>query len=104
MTGGISGTVTDPTGAEAGILDGDHQPERIPYFNETVDVALGQIATASIKLVVGNVAETGEVSAQGCSRPKMPISAPPTTQVQRAGWCGFTEELPSSQRFDEGSI
>jgi hypothetical protein len=97
VTGGISGTVTDPSGAvissatinlksnttgetqttitgatglynfpllKPGSYTVSISQTGFRTFNETVDVPLGQIATANIKLVVGNTSETVEVSGQ----------------------------------------
>jgi hypothetical protein len=97
VTGGISGTVTDPSGAvvpnasvklksnstgetqttnsgatglynfpllKPGTYTVSISQTGFRSFNETIDVPLGQIATANIKLVVGNTSETVEVSGQ----------------------------------------
>jgi hypothetical protein len=97
VTGGLSGTVTDPTGAvisnakvnlksnsegsvqttitgatglynfpllKPGTYTVSISQSGFQSVNESVDVQLGQIATANLKLVVGNTAETVEVSGQ----------------------------------------
>src|SRR5579863_3100632 len=97
VTGGISGTVTDPSGAvvpnanvnlksngtgetqttitggtglynfpllKPGSYTVSISQSGFRTFNETLDVPLGQIATANIKLVVGNTSESVEVSGQ----------------------------------------
>jgi hypothetical protein len=97
VTGGISGTVTDPSGAimpnakvslksnstgetqttNTGSTGSFSFPLLKPgsysvtisqtgfrSVNETIDVVLGQIVTANLKLVVGNTSETVEVSGQ----------------------------------------
>src|SRR5579863_6760230 len=97
VTGGISGTVTDPSGAvvpnakvslksnstgetattntsstglynfpllKPGSYTVTISQSGFRSFSDTVDVLLGQISTANIKLVVGNTSETIEVSGQ----------------------------------------
>jgi hypothetical protein len=97
VTGGIAGTVTDPTGAvvsnakvnlksnttgetqitnttstglfnfpllKPGSYTVSISQSGFRSYNDTVEVQLGQITTANIKMVVGNTAETIEVSGQ----------------------------------------
>ena len=97
VTGGISGTVTDPSGAvvpnakvslksnatgetqatntsssgrynfpllKPGSYTVSVSQSGFRSLNESVEVPLGQVATANIKLVVGNTSETVEVSGQ----------------------------------------
>lgn len=97
VTGGITGTVTDPSGAVVSdakvslksnstgetqtTITGSTGLFNFPLlkpgsytvsisqpgfhsYNDTVDVQLGQISNANIKLVVGNTSETIEVSGQ----------------------------------------